>query len=270
MIWIVYLFAGILIAFLLFATLQYSFLIPASKGLPILMYHQISEEGKDALTISLPDLDRQFKYLVEKGYRSISFAELKEWHDQGKSIPPKSVVITFDDGYLNNKTYLLPLLEKYRLKASIFLPLAHLGKVNQWDAGNEPIMDIETVSQIAELPYVEFGIHSFDHKNYKHLSPAEIDEDLRLCDEYLLVHQLKAMKVLAYPYGGTHRKNPETNRQMKEVLASHGYWFGLRIGNRMNKPVLNNQYELFRIDIKGTDSFMEFRIKLKKGHTRLF
>jgi len=267
---IIYLCAGILLVFLLFLTFRYSFLIPPKKGLPILMYHKISNDQCDSLTVKVDDLEKQLQYFKSNNYKSLSFNELKSIYDQKKPIPSKSVILTFDDGYLNNKIYLLPLLEKLGMKATIFLPLSYLGKVNVWDSGNEPLMDLDTVKAIAKLPFIELGIHSFTHKNYKTLSLDEIDKDLRLCDDFLKTNHLPVVKVLAYPYGGTHRKNPELNRKMKDLLAKHGYWFGLRIGNRINPSRLTNIYELFRIDVKGTDSFQEFKIKVKKGRTKLF
>jgi len=255
---------------LVLLTLQYSLPLAPKKGLPILMYHKISIDSRDSLTIRADDLEKQFRYLKKNNYKCLSFEELKYFQDQCRTIPSKSIILTFDDGYLNNKTYLLPLLEEFGMKATIFLPLSHIGKVNVWDAGNEPLMDLATLKEIGQNPFIEFGIHSYSHKNYKNLSLDEIDDDLRLCDEFLETNHLSFVKVLAYPYGGTHRKNPELNSKMKEVLAKHGYWFALRIGNRVNSQKLKDIFELFRIDIKGTDSFMEFRIKLKKGRTKLF
>ena len=240
---------GALVLILAFLTIQYSFLIPAKKGLPILMYHKISIDVSDRLTVRYTDLEKQFHCLSQNKYTSLSFSELKNFYDKKEPIPSKSVIITFGDGYLNNKTYLLPLLEKYGLKATIFLPLSHLGKINVWDSGNEPLMDLDTIKEIGELSFIELGIHSFAHQNYKNLSISQIDEDLTRCDEFLLASRLNAVKVLAYPYGGTHRKNPGMNQQMKEILAGHNYWFGLRIGNRINNPALKDIYELFRIDI---------------------
>jgi peptidoglycan/xylan/chitin deacetylase (PgdA/CDA1 family) len=261
---------SLIVALSVYILLKNSILLPNIKGLPILMYHKISNEKSDDLTMLLADLEEQFNYFSENGYQSLSFTDLKNLCDNPKEWPKKSVILTFDDGYVNNQIFLLPLLEKYKLKATIFLPLQHLGKVNVWDEGNEPLMNIETVKQIESLPSIELGIHTFLHQNYKYLSIAQIKEDLCLCDNFLKEHQINVVKVLAYPYGGTHRKNPELNLQMKELLKKHGYWYALRIGNRINKIPLNDIYELFRIDVRGTDTFREFKIKIKKGRTRFF
>ena len=256
-------------AALVYGTFEYRLLVPPKKGLPILMYHKVAKDQTDSLTVNLQQLEEQLVYLKERDYRCISFAELKHFHETGAKLPKRSIILTFDDAYQNNYELLLPLLEKHSMKASIFLPLGHLGKINAWDRGNDPLMDIETVKRISHLPSIELGIHSFAHKNYKQLSIDEIDQDLKQCDDFLRETQLKAVKVIAYPYGGTHRKKPELNREMEKLLTKYGYWFGLRIGNRINSAKLKNPFQLYRIDIKGTDRFFEFKIKLKKGNTKL-
>ncbi len=63
----------VVIAFLLvvcFMTIQYSFLVPPKKGLPVLMYHKIIEKGADGLTVTADQLDLQLMYLKEKGYQN--------------------------------------------------------------------------------------------------------------------------------------------------------------------------------------------------------
>ncbi|WP_050009633.1 hypothetical protein [Flavobacterium sp. B17] len=76
----------------------YLFLFPKNR-LTILMYHQIAEESTDDLTVNLKNLEEQFKYLNRKKYTSKFFSELH--------IPSKrNIIITFDDGYKNNETYL--------------------------------------------------------------------------------------------------------------------------------------------------------------------
>jgi len=57
---------------------------------------------------------------------------------------------------------------------------------------------------------------------------------------------------------------------MKELFRDYKLIFAVRIGNRINSLPIRDPYELKRIDIKGTDSLFTFKIKLKKGRTKLF
>lgn len=86
------------------------------KSLPVIVYHHVNNLGED---ITEEQFEAQMKYLAEQGYRTIF---LKEWVE-GKINPDgKTVAITFDDGYLDNWVYAYPILKKYGVKATIFVP----------------------------------------------------------------------------------------------------------------------------------------------------
>jgi len=265
-----YLLFGVFLVGLILIMVRIEKIFSFKKGFPILMYHKISENYADSLTITVKELERQLKYLKDNDYKCLSFTDLKHYYNKHEPIPAKSVIITFDDGYLNNKIYLLPILERLGMKATIFLPVSFIGKVNVWDSGNEIIMDLNTVKEIIKFSYVELGIHSYKHQNYNELTMNEIENDIQLCNEFIEKNKLDIVKVITYPYGGTLRKNPDLNSKMKEILEYKGYWFGLRIGNRLNNIHLKDVFELFRIDIKGTDSYLKFKIKIKIGRIKLF
>ena len=75
--------------------------------LPILMYHKVSASISEGLTISAKKLEAQFQFLSEKGYKSYHLSQLMDL----KKLPSqKSVVITFDDGYVSQLKYAVPLI----------------------------------------------------------------------------------------------------------------------------------------------------------------
>ena len=262
---------GALVVILLaWLTVSYSFLIPPKKGLPILMYHKVSENRADGLTIPVEKLDKQFSYIRDKGYQTIFFGELVSMMNTGQQLPRKTLIITFDDAYESFSTYALPLLEKYNIKATVFIPVAYMGKKNAWDKGNDPIMSPEELKDIKKGKLVEIGLHSFLHSNYKNMVLEDMKEDLLNCINTLNFHDLPFVPVFAYPYGGYPKKDKILLRQMKDLFREFKLDFALRIGNRINHVPFNDPYELKRIDIKGTDSLFTFRIKLKKGRQKLF
>lgn len=92
-----------------------------SNQIPVFMYHHI--RPKDFLTdlcVSTSSFEEQLKYIVSHGYRGIFTSELVEKYENQKSLR-KSVVLTFDDGYIDNYLYAFPLLYKYGVKATIFI-----------------------------------------------------------------------------------------------------------------------------------------------------
>lgn len=240
------------------------------SGLPVLMYHKVADNGSDGLTVTADMLELELAFLSEKGYQAISFLDLKESMETGKKLPKKPVIITFDDAYVNFRTHALPVLQRLKLKATLFVPVAFLGKTNLWDLGSEKILSAEELKQIQDDGTIEIGIHSFLHRSYAEMAPEDMKEDLENCFNTLAFHHIRSSRVLAYPYGGYPKKDPELKGLMKELFKKMDLWFAVRIGNRINPLPLKERYEIKRIDIKGTDSFRTFRTKLSHGRKNPF
>lgn len=239
--------------------------------LPVLMYHNIcqSENQVNKLSIFVENLEKQFQYLKNNGFKTLHFSDLKEL----KSVSKKSVIITFDDVTENQLIYAIPLLEKYNLKASFFIPFFYIGKTDLWNEGldyqPEKIMTIEQLKNINDNERVELGYHSYEHKKYSSLSSSEIENDFLRCNEVIKENGFKIFPALAYPYGN-YPKEKESKANFKKILAENGIKFGLKIGNRPNKFPFKDNYEVKRIDIKGYDSLLTFRLKIRFGKLKLF
>ena len=93
--------------------------------IPVLMYHSVGRKINDwkwsYLTVPVQIFENQLKWLSKKKYKSVNLSELYA-HVQGRTPLPKfTLVITFDDGYLDNWTYAYPLLEQYGFSATVFI-----------------------------------------------------------------------------------------------------------------------------------------------------
>ena len=94
---------------------------------PILMYHYISEPppGADIYRKDLsvaPDLfESHLQYLAQNGYQMITLDDLLYALTQGRPLPPKPVILTFDDGYEDNYQSAFRLLQKYGLVGHFFI-----------------------------------------------------------------------------------------------------------------------------------------------------
>lgn len=86
---------------------------------PVLMYHHVSP-SPGMITCTPENFEDQLRWLSQRGYRSLTCAEFAD-HLNGKGVPAKSLLITFDDGYLDNWVYAHPLLKKYGFNAVVFL-----------------------------------------------------------------------------------------------------------------------------------------------------
>lgn len=96
------------------------------EGIPILMYHyffdsEAGETGKDSNWMDVKDFEKQLKYLSDNNYYYPTWQEVYDFVEGKITLPSKSVVITMDDGHKSIYTYAIPLLEKYKVKATAFI-----------------------------------------------------------------------------------------------------------------------------------------------------
>ncbi|WP_288377367.1 polysaccharide deacetylase family protein [uncultured Chryseobacterium sp.] len=225
--------------------------------LVILMYHQIEKESHEDLTVSLQNLEQQFSYLSRKKYTCQFFSELT-------ASTKKNIIITFDDGYRNNLEYLPSLLKKYNLKATIFIPTGFI----QDGYKNYQMMTFDDIRTL-DKDYFEIALHTHSHENLKNRTLDLIEKDLEKNMNILDAQNIAYSKVLAYPFGKYPNKEEEKNAFFS-VLKKIGIDFAVRIGNRVNYYPTGHPYELCRVDIKGKDSIIKFKLKLIFGRLKLF
>lgn len=233
-----------------------------NQSLRVLLYHKVSNNGqRDYLTVTQEDLDRQFRFLVQQGYTPLLLSDLVKHVRSKTTLPAKPVLITFDDGYRDNYTTMYPVLKKYGLKANIFLVPAF---IEQGQTTADTYLTPGDL-QAMDAGLVEYGLHTYDHKNYKQLTLPEIAEDLEKCRGYLQQKKIAYQDCLAYPYGSFPKRNPVKRRRFLQTLAKNRIVLAFRIGNRLNAIPLSRSLVIQRLDIRGDESFEVFKRKLQKG-----
>lgn len=95
------------------------------QTVPVLMYHHVSPVD-GMITVSTANFEHQLKWLKSHGYHSLTCDEFAG-HLEGRPVQPRSVLITFDDGYLDNWVYAYPLLKQYGFKGVVFLVTSWIG-----------------------------------------------------------------------------------------------------------------------------------------------
>ncbi len=96
-----------------------------SSAIPVVMYHTVGrpipEWEWSFLTVPYKIFENHLQWLVKAGYKTADLYELHAHVSGKKQLPRRSVVLTFDDGYLDNWGYVAPLLSKYGLKGTVFV-----------------------------------------------------------------------------------------------------------------------------------------------------
>jgi peptidoglycan/xylan/chitin deacetylase (PgdA/CDA1 family) len=128
----------------------------------------------------------------------------------------KPVAITFDDGYLDTYTHAFPILQKYRMTATIMLVSERIGGQNTWDCGRAESVSLLTLDQIREMERdgIRFGAHGAVHASLSDISIEDVRRELigsKAKLEAILGHEIST---LAYPFG---RCSPEVCRIAEEA-----------------------------------------------------
>lgn len=139
--------------------------------LPIIMYHGLlKEEKRQGQFIISPNLfEQDLRYLQENGYTTVVIADLIAYVQEGKPLPEKPVMLTFDDGYYNNYLYAFPLLKQYNCKMVLSPIGLYTDEYTQnkdthanyahcsWDAVREMM-----ASGLVEFQNHSYNLHSID------------------------------------------------------------------------------------------------------------
>jgi len=185
---------------------------------PILMYHRIDVLRPTlptitrSLTVAPDDFAAQMRWLRAHGYHAITQQQLYAGLEQGKRLPAKPIVITFDDGYRDVLANAAPLLARLRMPATAYVITARI---------SGPDVSFLSWAQLHALEQngVEIGSHTVHHAELPRLSDPEALQELiqsRLALERHLGHPVQWF---AYPAGRFDQRTEGLVRQAGYVLA---------------------------------------------------
>lgn len=214
--------------------------------LPILMYHNINDEYKSHNTnveMSSQDFKDQMLALKENGYTAILFKDYINYLKFGTELPEKPILITFDDGYLNNYTIAFPILKELGMKATIFVVTGRMGVDGMV---TYPHFTWEQARTMYESGVIDIQSHTHYHSELINLSKNDLILELRK-SKYLIEKNLGSkVNVLAYPYG----YSSDTVRNEARIA---GYEVCVEINDKIPKfnSEESNPFKLCRITAYG-------------------
>ncbi len=187
---------------------------------PIIMYHSILKDPSrsNKYTVTPAVLEEDLKYIKDKGYTTVTIADLISYVYDDSPLPEKPIVLTFDDGHYNNYGYLFPLLEKYDMKAVISIVGSYTDKFSETDEANlnYSYLRWKDIKELMDTGRIEFQNHTYNlHSNTgKRIGTKKIkgetDEHYKsiLKDDILKLQQEfegntnYTPKCFTYPFGG--------------------------------------------------------------------
>jgi peptidoglycan/xylan/chitin deacetylase (PgdA/CDA1 family) len=165
----------------------------------ILMYHSIEAYASDPyqVTVQPRRFDEQLRWLRRRGWRGVAMRELLAAPHQ-----PGVVGLTFDDGYRDFTTEVMPALRRYGFGATVFVVAGAIGRHNSWDepGPRKPLMSAAEVRAAADAGF-EIGSHSMEHRRMPTLGDGELFDHVRRSRRILAELTGSEITGFCYPYG---------------------------------------------------------------------
>lgn len=187
----------------------------------VLMYHSVEVYESDPyqVTVHPRRFDAQLRWLRRRGLRGVGMAELLA------AGPARGLVgLTFDDGYRDFVTEVMPALRRYGFGATVFVVAGAIGGHNSWDEPGpcKPLMNADQVREVADAGF-EIGSHSLAHLRMPSLSDGELFDHVRR--SRLILAELTGAEVsgFCYPYGAAGAREAD-------AVRAAGYDYACAVG----------------------------------------
>jgi len=234
----------------------------------ILMYHMISEHKKGAkfnsLRVHPNDFEKHISYLKSNGWTFFTMSELIQ---NSKKLPKKSVAITFDDGYEDNYTNALPILQKYNAKATIYLVVdrhnrewssLRKAKNNSGELKKEPKLLDNQLCKMLSSGLIEIGSHTLTHPNLSKLSNSEKQHEIFASKKAIEKTFNIQCTAFCFPFG-------IFDNEDIRLVKNAGYTSATTTKSGISEFSKKNFFILKRVTVSGKDNFFSFWLKLRCG-----
>jgi peptidoglycan/xylan/chitin deacetylase (PgdA/CDA1 family) len=227
---------------------------------PALMYHEITTEPllPGYLAVAPESFAQQLGYLAGGGFTSLRAADIARLRQHGRPLPPRPVLLTFDDGFADVHNTALPLLASHGITATLYVttgwipggtrPRAHgrPREVGLPDAGMLSWSQIEEISAAG----IEIGAHTQTHPQLDQLGPDRLRRELADSKHELEDRLGTAVTGLSYPFG-------YSSSRVRAAARDVGYSYALAVGNRLIRDS-DDQFALPRLTMGRLTSLPDF------------
>ena len=215
---------------------------PGEVTIPILLYHHIgiSLQGETTYYISPDAFDRQMNLLYQWGYRTISIELLARAIKEGAELPPRPVILTFDDGSETVYTTAMPIMQKYNFTGTAYIVYNYL-----WIPR---YMDTDQVRELYAAGW-EIGSHGLGHTSLTERPDRQEDEIVQSRRQLRSELDVPILS-FSYPFG-------VYNSDSLHYIHYAGYVAAVGLGEETIQGDKNLFY-LYRQPVRGTDDVKTF------------
>ena len=193
-------------------------LIYNNKSIPVLMYHSIDYEKGNELRLPKEQFKEQMKYLKDNGYTTLTLNELYNFLEKNKPIPEKSIVITLDDGYVDNYTNAYPILKELGLNATVFVVTSNIDK-------DKRTLTSEQIKEMDEAG-IQIASHTYNHDKLDDLPYEKQLQTMKKSKDDLEKILNHKVDFIAYPYGKWNEESIKAAKDAgyKMAFTTQGGW----------------------------------------------
>ena len=230
--------------------------------LPILMYHSITERPPAAtrrLSVTPEAFAAQVDLLTRLGATTLTFSEASSRLAAGEALPPRAVVLTFDDGYADFREQAVPVLERHGATATVFVTTGWIEDAGVHAAGR-PLDRMLTWAEVREVADagLEVGAHSHSHAQLDQLPDAQLQAELRTSRALLEEVTGQPVRALAYPFG-------YSSRRVRAAVATAGYRHAAAVANGLAGPQAD-RLAIPRLTVRRSTTLDSFE-RITRGET---
>lgn len=225
-------------------------LIKDNIGVPVLYYHSVTEPESNEVIISPEKLRTQLKYIKDQGYITLTMSELKNYLLNNSPIPNKSILITFDDGYMDNYLNAFPILKELNMNATIFCITSNLN--------GSYYLSKEAIKEMSDYG-IDIESHTVSHQKLDKMTYEKQLEELKESKKTLESITGKTVDSLAYPFGNF---NDDSVKAAENAGYSLAFTTNRGLADRNDNPLkLDRIYVSSKYDM---NTFKEILTKTKK------
>ena len=218
---------------------------PRQVQVPIFMYHHVTNSPILSEYYVPPDkFDQEMKLLHDWGYTTITTSMLVTAIAKGASLPPRPIIITFDDSWGSQYTNAFPVMQKYGFTGVLYTVVGYINK----PTGLPTDPTYMTTDQIKEMAAAgwEIGSHTETHQNITIMTDDQLHFEIVQSRKDLEQELGVPILTFAYPFGGA-------NSAVTDYVHFAGYIAAMGATGFTADQGVSNLYELQRCEIKDSD-----------------
>ncbi len=214
---------------------------------PILIYHHVRQQKIDddppnqTFIVSPQNFQEQLQYLKDNGFTTISFQNLIDFFNGNFNLPPKPVIISFDDGVINQYNNAFGLLKSFGFKATFFVFTNPIGRSKNY-------LSWEQLKEMIDAG-MEIGSHGYYHQYFTKANNEELTREISGSKKILEENLGIKINVISYPFG-------VYNEQITQTIKNAGYLAARDIVNgvdhtkedlfKLKSYFITNDFERFK------------------------